>query len=151
MRIVFGIICLLFAVFLFAPTIRMLCGTIKHAWWQARRDRIRRHYWGYVALLLLPLCGCMNLSIPRTTITGTINGQPFSLSSPKDSELQGLSITASSNSVCITVQSLKATMNPANIQMTGDAQAKIITAVASGVANAMGTAAGAAAASTLGR
>ena len=94
--------------------------------------------------------GCMSLSVPKTTVSGSIGGQPFSISTPKDSELTGLSVIAGTNgSVSITITSLKATMNPAVITMTGDSEAEIIGAVASGVAGALGTAGGAAAGSAV--
>lgn len=103
-------------------------------------------------LMVLCFCGCMALQVPKTTVSGTIGGQPFSLTSPKDSELTGLEVVAATNGVVsIKIQSLKATMNPAVITMTGDSEAKIIGAVANGVANAMGSAAGAAAAAAIGK
>lgn len=103
-------------------------------------------------LLVLPLCGCMNLAVPKTTISGTIAGQKFSISSPKDSEMIGLTVTADpSGAVAVEIKSLKANMNPSVITMTGQAEAQVISAVAAGVANAMGSAAGAAAASAIGK
>jgi hypothetical protein len=101
-------------------------------------------------VLALTMTGCMSLSVPKTVISGNIAGQPFSITSPKDSELAGLAITVTTNgAVSIRIETLKATMNPAIISMTGDAQAKIISAVASGVAGALGTAGGAAAGSAI--
>jgi len=102
-------------------------------------------------LILLALTGCVGTMVPMTKITGSIAGQPFTLQSPKDSELTGLEISAegkdtfgTTNYVTIKVQSLKAKMNPDVITTTGDAQAKLIsTAVAAGAAVA-GQAAGAA-------
>ena len=96
------------------------------------------------------LTGCV--AVPQTAIKGTVAGKPFSLSSPKDSELLGLKVVADTNgTVTITIQSLKCRMNPDVITMTGEAQVKIIQAVANGVSSAMGTAGGAAAASTIGK
>ncbi len=90
------------------------------------------------AILCLPLCGCMNLMVPRTTIKGSIAGQPFLVSSPKDSTLQGLTVTADTNgAVSIKLQSLTATMNPEVITTTGDAQQKMIQTVIDGVIAAM--------------
>ena len=117
-----------------------------YAWWDCGT------FIGLEMLLVacLLFSGCMAQSVPKTTITGSIAGQPFAISTPKDSSLQGLSEMASTNgSVSIQIQSLQATMNPAVITMTGDAEAKIIGAVASGVSSALGTAAGAAAASSV--
>lgn len=85
------------------------------------------------------LSGCVN--VPKTTITGTIDGTPFALSSPKDSQLQGLEILSTSNGVHIHIDSVTARMNPDVITMTGDAQVKIIKAVADGVGAVAGAAA----------
>lgn len=83
-------------------------------------------------IALLPLCGCIGNIVPKTTISGSLGGAPFSITSPKNSELAGLEITntrSESNSVTsIKIQSLKAAMDPAVITTTGEAQAKIVTA-----------------------
>jgi hypothetical protein len=82
--------------------------------------------------------GCVNLVVPKTVIKGSIAGKPFSLTSPKDSELTGLQITANTNGeVTITIERLAAKMNPAVISMTGDAQVSIINAVGEQVQAAM--------------
>lgn len=102
-------------------------------------------------LALLALTGCVGTMVPVTRITGSIAGQPFTLQSPKDSELTGLEISAegkdtfgTTNYVTIKVQSLKAKMNPDVITTTGDAQAKLITAAAQAGAAIAGQVAGAA-------
>lgn len=99
-----------------------------------------------LALSLMPLIillsGCVGSMVPMTKVTGSIAGQPFTLQSPKDSELTGLEISAegkdtfgTTNHVTIKIQSLKAKMNPEIITTTGDAQAKLIsTAVQAGAA-----------------
>lgn len=78
------------------------------------------------------LTGCVAQSVPMTRITGTIDGQPFTLNTPKDSKLTGLEITAQSGGLTnycrIRVDALEAHMNPDVITTTGDAQAKLIKA-----------------------
>jgi hypothetical protein len=107
------------------------------------------------ALLLstvLLLTGCLGSMVPMTKITGSIAGQPFTLQSPKDSELTGLEISAegkdtfgTTNNVTIKIQSLKASMNPAVITMTADGEAKLISTAAQAGAAIAGQAAAAAA------
>lgn len=102
--------------------------------------------------LALVCSGCMSWQVPRTTISGSIGGRPFALSSPKDSTLTGLDIKAETNgAVSIHVTSLVTVMNPAVITMTGNAEAQVISAVAQGVSSALGTAAGSAAAASVGK
>jgi hypothetical protein len=103
-------------------------------------------------LLLIAMTGCVGSMVPRTKVTGSIAGQPFTLESPKDSELTGLEITSegkdtfgTTNRVTIKIQSLKARMNPEVITTTADGESKLIsTAVQAGAAVA-GQAAAAAA------
>lgn len=97
-------------------------------------------------LLLIPLVltGCIGQTVPKTSISGTMLGQPYSLNCPKDVTITNLEITASSNMVSVKIQGLSSKMNPDIITTTGDAQSKLIsTAVAAGAAVA-GQAAGAA-------
>ena len=92
-------------------------------------------------LLCLPLCGCMSIMVPKTTITGSIAGKPFSLTSPKDSELTGLEIKSDTNgAVMLKITSLKAHMSPEVITTTGDSQTKMIQAIIQGVISAMAAA-----------
>ena len=89
-------------------------------------------------LLLLPLCGCMNLIVPKTEISGSIGGQPFKYSGPKDQTLGSLTLTASTNgAVSITVSNLSAKMNPDVISMTSKAQVDIINALSAAIQQAM--------------
>lgn len=82
------------------------------------------------------IVGCV--AVPKTSINGTLGGQPFELSSPKDSELVGFELTAETNgSMRLKIDSLAVRMNPDVVSMTGDAQVKIINAVASGVTDAI--------------
>jgi hypothetical protein len=92
------------------------------------------------------LTGCIGTMVPKTEIKGAIGGQPFSLTSPKDSELLGLEIKADTNgTVAIKIQSLKATMNPAIITTTAEGQALLIkTGIDAGAAIAGKVAVGAA-------
>lgn len=95
------------------------------------------------AFSILLLSGCIAASVPKTVITGSIGGKPFTLSSPKDSDLAGLKITADTNgAVSITLTSLAVRMNPDVITTTGDAQVKLVNAVAAGVINGMTSVAG---------
>jgi uncharacterized membrane protein len=92
------------------------------------------------------LCGCMAWQVPKTTIAGSIGGKPFYLSSPKNTTLSGLQVTAATNgTVSISVSNLTAQMDPNVITTTADAQVKMINAVAASVAGAVGTATAAAA------
>lgn len=84
----------------------------------------------------LVLCGCV--AVPKTTITGTISGQPFTLSSPKNSTLTNLDVTASTNgSVSIHVGSLVTVMDPAVITTTAEGEAKLVQAGAAAAAAAI--------------
>lgn len=102
-------------------------------------------------LPLIALCcaGCVGLTVPRTTISGVINGQPFSVSSPKDSKLNGLEIVSQSggltNFVAVRIQSVETRMNPEVISTTADAEVKMIQAVGSEIRSAAASAATAAA------
>lgn len=101
------------------------------------------------SLLLLAaaaaLCGCTALSVPRTQITGSVGGQPFSLASPKDSTLIGLKVTASSNGVMsVIIERLECRMNPDVVSTTSKAQVDLVNAVADGVTRAAAKAAAAA-------
>lgn len=86
----------------------------------------------------LACAGCMNLIVPKTEIKGSIAGQPFSVVSPKDSTLEGLQISASTNgNVTVSINSLTAKMNPDVISMTGAAQVQLIDAISSAIQAAM--------------
>lgn len=111
-----------------------------------------------LVLLWAGCAGCVPLQVPKTVLSGAIGGIPFSVSSPKDSKLQGLKIVAQSGGLTnyyeVSLQSLEATMNPAVITTTGDAQAKLIDAVGNAAVNgfkAAGAAAGAGAAAAAGK
>jgi hypothetical protein len=103
----------------------------------------------YIACLvpLVGCVGCVGMSVPKTTISGSINNVPFKIESPKDSKLTGLEIQSdANNSIHIHIDSLEANMNPDVITMSGKAQVDIINAVGGQVGTAM--AAGAKAAAT---
>lgn len=82
------------------------------------------------------LCGCVRDTVPQTQITGALAGAPFAISSPKDSVLEDLEVSAQQNGVVrIKIGRLTAKMNPEVITTTADGQAKLIsTAVAAGAA-----------------
>lgn len=105
------------------------------------------------------LCSCftsgcaLSAQIPKTSVSGTISGQPFTLITPKDSKLTGLRIEAQggafTNWCRISIESLEAHMNPEVITTTADGQAKLIQSVGDATAKAF-QAGGAAAGSALG-
>jgi hypothetical protein len=99
----------------------------------------------FVVIAAAAICvGCV--AVPKSTITGTLGGQPFSLSSPKDSTLIGFELTAATNGTMrLKIESLKVNMNPDGVSMTGKAQVDLVNAVASGVSAAAAEAAKAAA------
>jgi len=77
----------------------------------------------------LTACNTLNDQTPHTTIKGTIAGQPFSIENPKDTILNGLLVTADpSGAASISISNLSTVMKPENIQATGDAESKIVTA-----------------------
>ena len=85
-----------------------------------------------VPLLCATGCGALgtlNANTPHTTIKGQIAGQPFSIENPKDTVLEGLAVTASTNGTAsIKIERLATVMNPVNTAATGDATAKIVDA-----------------------
>jgi hypothetical protein len=102
-----------------------------------------------ISLALVSLVGCaapnVNDNTPHTTITGKIAGQPFSIQNPKDTILDGLSVTASTNGTAsISIAHLSTVMNPTNINATGDAGEKIIAANGAAIVNGINAAASAA-------
>jgi curli biogenesis system outer membrane secretion channel CsgG len=93
-----------------------------------------------IAAIALLCSGC--LMVPKTSITGTLGGQPFSLASPKDSTLVGLRLEAATNGTMqLRIERLECRMNPDVVSMTGKAQVDLVNAVAAGVSNAAAEAA----------
>lgn len=92
-------------------------------------------------IVLAFLCaGC--LSVPHTTIEGSIGGQPFSLKAPKDGDLKGFDLTAETNgTVHLHIDSLAVKMNPDVISQTGAAQTAVIKATGEAVAGGVAAAA----------
>lgn len=79
--------------------------------------------------LALLAAGCVSKVVPQTKITGSIGGKPFSLSTPKDSDLQGFEISAGTNGeVRVRLEKLTARTNPDVITQSGAAQAAIVEA-----------------------
>ena len=87
------------------------------------------------------LTGCGSLLVPNTKITGTIAGQPFALTCPKDVALTNLEVSASGTNATVKIGGLTTRMNPEVVSMSGEAFVKLINAGAAGA----GTIAGAAA------
>ena len=54
-----------------------------------------------LALALLTGCGSLMSPVPVTRISGTLGGQSFSLSSPKDTVATNLSVTVGTNGTAI--------------------------------------------------
>jgi len=107
-----------------------------------------------IAAAMLPLYGCMNLSVPKTKITIVdAAGRPLGgIESPKDSEYNDVTLECVNqgpftNSLKLKVGSVKTRMNPDVITTTGEAQAKMIKEIMVGT----GTIAGQAAAGAAGK
>lgn len=101
-----------------------------------------------VSMALLSGCAGMrsvNSNTPHTSITGTVAGQPFDIENPKDTILDGLTVTAATNgTVSIHIDHLSTVMNPTNINATGDAGEKMITATGNAISQGIQTSAQAA-------
>ncbi len=70
-----------------------------------------------------------------------INGQPFSVQAPKDSNLAGFDAVAETNgAIHVHIDSLQSSLNPTNLANAGVAQAAIITATAQAINQALQTA-----------
>jgi len=93
--------------------------------------------------LLLVLSGCVSWIVPKTVISGSIGGQPFSYSGPKDQTVGLLRITATTNgTISITVSNLSARMNPDVITTSAAAQVDLINALSAAIQQAMLSGAG---------
>ena len=83
------------------------------------------------------LTGCLN--VPKTKISGTIGGQKFSGSFPKDADLSDLEVSAQTNgTVKLHIGALKTRMNPDVVQQSAAGQAQIMTAAMNGAGNIAG-------------
>lgn len=85
--------------------------------------------------------------VPQTKISGSINGQPFEVRSPKDSKLTGLTVEVVShdqfggtNRTTLKLDSLEAKMNPEIISTTADGQVKLVNAIGENILKAAATA-----------
>jgi len=103
---------------------------------------------GLAGTLALPLAGCsLNSAIPKTQVTGSLGGKPFTLETPKDNDLTGLDVSCDTNgTVRVHIDTLTSNLNPTNVANAGTAQAQIITATGDVILK--GIQAGAAAAGT---
>jgi len=96
-----------------------------------------------LAAFTLVFAGCqsldtLNANTPHLNLQGTINGQPFSLSNPKDTILDGLDISVATNGTAnIHIDHLSTTENPTNIVNTGTAEANVVTATGNAIVNAL--------------
>jgi hypothetical protein len=101
-------------------------------------------------VLAVAAAGAGCVGVPQTTISGTLGGTPFAISSPKDSSLQGLDLSSDpSGQMHLRIEKLEVRMNPDVVSMTGKAQVDLVNAVAAGVAEAAGRTAGQAAAAAV--
>ena len=95
--------------------------------------------------LALALASCVAggcVATPHTTIQGTINGSPFTILAPKDGDLTGFELTATTNgAVHVHIDHLTVKMNPDVIGQTGAAQTAIIKATGDAVSGAAAAAA----------
>ena len=99
-----------------------------------------------LAAVVLAGCSVGNV-VPKTKVSGSIAGKPFSLETPKDNDLVGLQIDTETNgTVHLRIEKLTAATNPMVISNAAAGQAAIIGATAEGVAKGIAAAAAAAAA-----
>ena len=91
------------------------------------------------ATLALILCGCSALNpVPKTRISGTIAGQSFSLSNPKDTTIDSLSVTVSTNGTAtLSIGHLSSLNNSNVISSSYSGQAASITAAGEQIIGAM--------------
>jgi hypothetical protein len=96
--------------------------------------------------LFLVMSGCtMNQIVPKTTMKGTLLGQPYDMEFPKNAKVNGFKLMAKTNEVTVEIKSIETVMDPQVITTSTDGIAKLIsTSVAAG-AEAAGKIAGAAA------
>lgn len=84
--------------------------------------------------------------MPKTQVTGSLGGKPFSLETPKDNDLVGLDVTCDTNgAVRVHIDKLTSNLNPTAVSNAGAAQAQIITATGDAVTKAVQAGASAAA------
>ena len=94
-------------------------------------------------VLLAFASGCaLRQDYPETQIRGYINGQPFSVNAPKDSNLAGFDAIAETNgAIHVHIDSLQCSLNPTNLAAAATGQAAIVTATATAISQAMQNAA----------
>ncbi len=93
---------------------------------------------GCLFLIAFAGAGCIGGAVPKTEITGSLAGKPFTFSAPKDVNLGSLTLSADTNgTISLTLTNLQTRMNPDVITTTGEAQAKLITAVGQQVIQGM--------------
>ena len=95
-----------------------------------------------LALLILAGGCTLRQAYPETQIRGYINGQPFSINAPKDSNITGFDASAGTNgTVHVHIDSLQSTLNPTNLANAASGQAAIVTATGQAINQAISTAA----------
>jgi hypothetical protein len=97
----------------------------------------------FSAFQLFLCAGCV--MVPKTRITGSLAGQPFSFSTPQDRAVKGLDITATvttnGTAIRLHLDSLDSKTNPDVITTTANGQAIMIQSVADAAVKAAATAA----------
>ena len=95
------------------------------------------------ASLVLLAGGCtLRQAYPETQIRGYINGQPFSVNAPKDSNLAGFDAIAETNgTIHVHIDSLQCSLNATNLANAASGQAAIVTATGQVINQAISTAA----------
>lgn len=85
---------------------------------------------GQAAASLLSGCALFQSAVPTTKISGTIAGQTFSISNPKDTAFTNLVVTVSSNGTATLAIGALTSVNNSNTVTAGYAgQAELVTAV----------------------
>lgn len=91
-----------------------------------------------IAAAAVVMTGCMAQSVPRLTLSVNPKTHQVDLSNPKDTTVKGFkAVVNKDGSSTVVIESLTTVMNPDVITTTGEAQAKMISATAAGVAEAI--------------
>lgn len=90
----------------------------------------RRKRGGIPLFAVCLLTGCsLSSAYPKTKITGTLGGHPFTLQAPKDYDINGLEASVDTNgAIHLHIDSLKANLSVTNIAAVGSAESQIVTA-----------------------
>ena len=82
------------------------------------------------------MVGSLNQNTPHLSLSGTIAGQSFTLTNPKDTTINGFSLQIATNgTVSMTISNLTTVENPTNIVDTGNGMAQVINANGTALVN----------------